>query len=78
MEQEDRTTQHEVTTSTTAVTQDTSSNSELNWEFLAVLDSAGMKCKIKASDIIGIVTPIIRPDSGPESDSKLHFSTSPI
>ena len=40
--------------------------------------TAGVTCKIKVSDKTATVTPTPRHDLGPNSDSELHFPSSPL
>ena len=60
MGQGNETTQQEVATPVTVVTQETISDSGSDWKILHALDSAGIRSKIKVSDKCATITPVIR------------------
>ena len=74
MEQQDETTQDKVTAPLTVVTWDTTLVSVSDWKCLNELESSDVGCRIKVSDKTATGKPIPRPDSGPDSDSRVTYS----
>ena len=65
LQQEGETTQQDVTTPITEVTQGNSSDSSSDWEVLDALHSTGVRHKVKVSNNKGTFTPTHRQELGP-------------
>ena len=74
IKEEGETTQHDVTTLTTAVTQHLTLDSGSDFDFSDALVSTGMWHKIMVSEKTATIKPTVKPDSDSGSNSDITFS----